>query len=79
MPLLDAALKSIYIATKAVCGIVSSLLNATTGAGAPSQKASWLVRQELPLVKPRCLSEITSLFSLGLSRAAGRICSQTQR
>jgi len=41
----------------------------------PSQKAARLVRQDLPLVKPCWLSQITSPSSTGLSIASRRICS----
>ncbi|KAK4827897.1 hypothetical protein QYF61_022320 [Mycteria americana] len=41
----------------------------------PSEKATRLVRQDLPLVKPCWLSRVTSLSSMCLSRASRRICS----
>ena len=40
----------------------------------PSQKATRLVRQDLPLVKPCWLSQITFLYSICLSIASVRIC-----
>ncbi|KAK4827741.1 hypothetical protein QYF61_021202, partial [Mycteria americana] len=53
----------------------SIALSLSTDVVTPSQKATRLVRQDLPLVKPCWLSRITSLPSMCLSIASRRICS----
>jgi len=55
--------------------IASAALPLSTGVVTALQKATGLVRHDLPLVKPCLLSQITFLSSKGLSIASRRICS----
>ena len=55
--------------------MTSIALPLSTDVVIPSQKATRLVRQDLPLEKPCWLSHITSLSSMCLNIASRRICS----